>query len=214
VTQGGFLYASVGADAAIPEMEQLFGARLADTVTASDVTLKIVAPFGDLKVGDTFHYSVPSGPRYWGALLEVKQGQVIAVDQGGRPALVANNVGAGKTLLSAYPLEVYLANVPSVFEKPEDTHRIYQAFRDWTGVKSLFRTDRSSVEVNALNGQHRGYAVLVNHSSQVQIVTVTTTLPVRSLNRITSTGSQPIQLDGSSWKMEIAPYDGAVVEWK
>jgi endo-1,4-beta-mannosidase len=214
VNGGGFLYASVGADAAIPEMEQLFGARLADTVTASDVTLKIVAPFGDLKLGETFHYSVPSGPRYWGALLEVKQGQVIAVDQDGRPALVANSVGHGKTLLSAYPLEVYLASVPSAFEKPEDTHRIYQAFRDWTGVKSAFRTDQSSVEVNALTGQHRGYAVLVNHSSQVQKVTVTTALPVRSLNRITSTGFQPIPLEGPSWKMEIGPFDGAVVEWK
>ena len=44
---------------------------------------------------------------------------MIAVDQDGRPALVAHELGKGKTLLSAYPLEHYLAHVPSVFDKPE-----------------------------------------------------------------------------------------------
>jgi endo-1,4-beta-mannosidase len=214
VTQGGFLYASVGADAAIPEMEQLFGARLADTVTDSEVTLKIVAPLGDLKPGDTFHYAVPAGARYWGALLEVKGGQVIAVDQEGRPALVANIVGAGKTLLSAYPLEVYLANVPSVFEKTQDSYRIYQAFRDWAGVKPLFRTDQPSVEVNSLNAQGRGYAVLVNHSGKTQKINVSTILPIHSLSQLSPPGARPLTMNGSAWQMELGPYDGAVVTWK
>jgi hypothetical protein len=35
-------------------MEGLFGARLVDTLTASEVTLKVVAPLGNLKLGDTF----------------------------------------------------------------------------------------------------------------------------------------------------------------
>src|SRR5207302_9689191 len=75
VAEGGFLYASVSADAAIPQMESLFGARLADTVTAAEVTLKMVEPFGDLKPGDTFHYTVPAqNPKYWGAILEVHGG--------------------------------------------------------------------------------------------------------------------------------------------
>ena len=116
VAQGGALYASVAADAAIPEMESLFGARMVDANPKEEVTLKVVAPFGDLKVGDTFHYSVPSAtPRSWGSILEVKGGTVIAVDQDNRPALVANTVGSGKTLLSAYPLENYLANAAGGF---------------------------------------------------------------------------------------------------
>ena len=63
---------------------------------------------------------------------------MIAVDQDGRPALVANIVGSGKTLLSAYPIETYLANTPAVFEKAESTHRIYEAFRNWTGREGGF----------------------------------------------------------------------------
>ncbi len=214
VTTGGFLYASVSADAAIPEMQSLFGARLADAAPVEEVTLKIVAPFGDLKPGDSFHYSVPSGQKYWGALLELKGGTVIAVDQEGRPALVANALGSGKTLLSAYPLETYLANVPAVFEKPENTHRIYQAFRDWAGLKPMFRTDQPSVEIVALHAGHRGYAVLTNHGSQVQKVTVTTILPIRTLALIAPDGPHPLSMQGATWKMELQPYSGAVVEWK
>jgi beta-glucosidase len=209
------LYASVSADAAIPEMEQLFGARLVDHVAVSDVTLKIVAPFGDLKPGDTFHYSsVPSDPRHWAAILQVTGGRVIAVDQDGRPAIVANTLGSGKTLLCAYPLESYLAAMPGVFDKPESTYRIYKAFTDWAGVRPAFRSDQPSVEVRALNGAGRGYAVLANHTAQPQKVTVVTNLPVKSLHQVTPAGLAPIPLHGSSWTVELQPYSGAVVEWQ
>jgi endo-1,4-beta-mannosidase len=215
VENGGFLYASVASDGAIPEMVSLFGARLADRAPSSEVTLKIVEPFGDLKPGDTFHYTVPSATiESWGTLLEVKGGKVIAVDQDGHPALVAGNLGRGKTLLSAYPLEHYLANVPEVFSGTENTHRIYQAFRDWAGVKPVFHADQPAVEVSALTGVHRGYAVVVNHSAQRQKVTISAALPIHSLVLISPEGQKPISIEGSSWKMEIDPYEGAIIEWK
>jgi endo-1,4-beta-mannosidase len=215
VENGGFLYASLASDGAIPDMASLFGARLVDRAPSDEVTLKIVEPFGDLKPGDTFHYSVPTQTtESWGMLLEVTNGKVIAVDQNGHPALVANTLGRGKTLLSAYPLEHYLANVTSAFDQPESTHRIYAAFRDWAGIQPMFRSDQSSVEVSALNGDHRGYVVLVNHSADSQKVTVSTNSGVRSIARITPDGAQAMPMEGSSWKMELGPYEGAIVEWK
>ena len=64
--EGGALYASVAADAAIPDMETIFGAHLVDA-NPKRFTLKMVEPFGDLKPGDTFHYSVPAAtPRSMG----------------------------------------------------------------------------------------------------------------------------------------------------
>ncbi len=215
VENGGFLYASVAADAAIPDMESIFGARLVDTNTASDVTLKIVEPFGNLKPGDTFHYSVPgAGPRNWGSLLEVAGGKIIAVDQDGRPALVANVVGKGKTLLSAYPIETYLAQVPSAFEKQEDTYRIYQAFRDWAGIRPLFQSDQPEVEVSTLKGDRRGYVVVVNHSGQLRAVTVTSNAPIHSVSLLTPDGAKAIPLQGSEWKLDVGAYEGMIVEWK
>ncbi len=215
VENGGFLYASFASDGAVPEMTSLFGARLVDRVVNSEVTLKFVAPFGDFKPGDTLHYIVPTAAvESWGVLLEVTTGKIIAVDQDGHPALVANTLGSGKTLLSAYPIEHYLANVPAVFDKPEDTHRIYAAFRDWAGVRPVFRADRPTVEVSALNGDHRGYAVVVNHSDQTENVKIFTTLPVHAVTRISPEGSTLIPMEGSNWRMDLGPYEGAIVEWK
>jgi len=214
VEDGGFLYASISADAGIPNMEGLFGARMVDSITTPEVTLKVVAHFGTLKEGDTFHYTLPAGTqKYWGSILEIKGGKVIAVDQDGHPALVTNSVGKGKTLLSAYPLESYLAAVPSVFEKAEFTHRIYDSFRTWVGLEPLFRADQPSVEVSALQGTRRGYAVLVNHGHEASLVSVRTRLPIHSLRLITPDGASPLQLGDKVWKMEIKPYEGAVIEW-
>ena len=215
VEHGGFLYASVAADSAVPEMSSLFGARLVDRAVSSEVVLKFVVPFGDFEPGDTLHYTVPSaGPESWGALLEVSSGKVIAVDQDGHPALVSNTVGSGKTLLSAYPLEHYLANVPAVFDKPEQTHRIYTAFRDWVGITPAFRTEQPAVEASALAGDHRGYLVLVNHSDSVQHVGVTSRLALRSMTRISPEGSPALSANGAKWNIDLAPYEGAIVEWK
>ena len=215
VNHGGALYASVAADAAIPEMESLFGARMVDANPKDEVTLKVIAPFGDLKVGDTFHYFVPSAtPHSWGSILEVKGGTIIAVDQDNRPALVANTVGSGNTLLSAYPLENYLANLPAAFDKPENTYRIYEAFREWSGLKPLFRSDQPSVEVCALSGGSHGYVVITNHESAPETVTITAAGILHSVARITSQGLAQIQVSGSDFKIDIGAYEGAVLEWK
>jgi len=215
VENGGFLYASFASDGAAPEMASLFGARLMDRAVSQEVTLKFVAPFGDFKPGGILRYNVPSSTtESWGALLEVTTGKVIAVDEDGHPALVTNTIGSGKVLLSAYPLEHYLANVPAVFDRPEETHRIYAAFRDWAGVKPAFRSDRPSVEVSTLNGDRRGYVVLVNHSAQTESARILTTLPVHTLTQLLPDGSKAVPMDGSSWKMELGPYEGAIVEWK
>ncbi len=189
VEGGGFLYASVASDGAIPEMSSLFGARLVDRLTNSEVTLKFVEPFGDFKPGDTLHYTVPSASiESWGALVEVHGGRVIAIDQDGHPALVTNTVGTGKTLLSAYPLEHYLASVPAVFDQPESTHRIYAAFRDWAGIKPLFQVDQPAVEISALRGDHRGYLVLINHSAAPQDTNISTTARIQSIRQINARG--------------------------
>ena len=215
VTLGGVLYASIAADAAIPEMESLFGARMVDANPKGEVTLKVVAPFGSLKVGDTFHYSVPGdSKRSWGAILEVKGGTVIAVDQDNRPALVANTVGSGKTLLCAYPLEHYLAEVPAVFDKPENTYRIYQAFREWAGVRPLFASDHASVEATALSGRGGGYVIVTSHSAEPLKVTVAAAMPLHSMTRITAQGPSAVSVSGSSFKVDIGAYEGAVFAWK
>ena len=215
VEKGGFLYASLASDGAVPNMDALFGARIAERALSEDVTIKFIEPFGNLKPGDTFHYVVPGiNLQSTGVVLEVSSGKVIAVDQEGRPALVTNTIGAGKTLVSAYPIEHYLAVVPGVFDKPENTHAIYEAFREWAGVKPAFRSDRPEVEVNALDGNHRGYLVLVNHSDKPQDVSILSAAPVRSYSLVTPEGGRALTPQGANARLRLEPFEGAILEWK
>jgi hypothetical protein len=215
VAEGGVLYASLCGDAAIQEMESLFGACLVDHAPASEVTLKVVTPWGGLNPGDTFHYSAGAGsPRQWAATLAVHGGTVIALDQDGRPGLVANRLGKGATLLSAYPLESYLADLPAAFDKEENTYRIYQALGDWAGIKPRFRTDQSSVEAVSLDAPDRGYVVVVNHSAKPQQVRLTSASRLKSVQRMTPNGEQPMSLQGSWWSLDLQPYGAAVFAWR
>jgi endo-1,4-beta-mannosidase len=215
VENGGFLYASMASDGAVPQMDSLFGARMVDRAIGSEVTLKFVEPFGSFKPGDTLHYALPSASiQSWGTLLEVSTGKVIAVDQDGHPALVANQIGSGKTLLSAYPLEHYLAEMPAVFDKPEETYRLYAAFREWTGTKPAFQADCPEIELAALNGDHRGYLVAINHSAKAQEFSVTSSLGLRSVATVTGTVPNPLQLQSSTWKAKLEPFDALIFEWK
>jgi endo-1,4-beta-mannosidase len=214
VEEGGTVYASVCADAAIPEMGDVFGATLSDHTPVEQVTIKIVAPFGDLEPGEVFAFR-PSADRaqHWPAILEIA-GEVLAVDQTGRPALVAHNYGSGRSLLSAYPIESYLAVRPAAFEDEENAHQLYRALWSWAGLRPLFTSDHPSVEVAGLVGKKRGYAVLANHRPEAANVTITAREELKAVAQVTPSGLTPLELRGRAWSMEIAGYEGAIVEWR
>ena len=215
VKNGGVLYASLAANGAIPDMAALFGARMTDTVVASELTLKIVKPFGGLVPGDTFHFTAPGATaKYWGTGLEVDGGDVIAVDDKERPALVAHKLGKGRTLLSAYPIESWLGSQPEAFENHETAYRLYRALRDWGDLRARVSTDQPSVEAAALSGRGRGYIVLANHSGDALKTRVITTLPVRGLKRLDTTGSSDLPGGKDDWIVELPAYGGAILEWR
>jgi hypothetical protein len=215
VRDGGVLYASLAANAAIPDMSALFGARMTDTVVVSEVTLKIVKPLGSLVPGDTFRFTAPGATaKFWGTGLEVDGGEVIAVDENQRPALVAHQLGKGRTLLSAYPLEAWLGSQPEAFENHETAHRLYRALREWSGLRPRVSTDQPSVEAAALTGRARGYFVLVNHSGEALKTRLSTTLPVRELRRLDTAGGSALPGDQDGWNLELPAYGGAILEWR
>jgi len=214
VLNGGVIYTSLCADAAIPEMNQLFGVFLADHASVGDVSITFVKQFGEITAGTVFHYPAnPANPRQWPATLDVTDGEIIATDQDGHPALVVHSLGKGKTLVSAYPLETYLAELPSAFEHPEETHRIYQGLMQWADLTPLFATDVPGVEVAGLNGSGRGYAIVANHQPDNYLVTITSRSALRSIAVIEAGGKRPVTLDGNKCQMEIPGYGGAVMEW-
>ena len=214
VRVGGLVYASLCADAAIPEMADLFGASLADHASVGEVRLTFVAPYGDISAGATFQYQAEAAnPRHWPATLELAGGQVIAIDHDGRPALVAHSYGKGKTLLSAYPLETYLAARPAAFESPEPTHQLYRGLAQSGGLALAFATGDPGVEIAGLTAKGRGYAVLANHRPETRLVTVASRVPFQAVRQITPAGKQPMPGRGSQWQLELPAYGGAVLEY-
>jgi endo-1,4-beta-mannosidase len=213
--QGGLsLYASLCADVAIPDMDELFGARLADHASVSEVTLKVLTGFGDLQPGETFHFEVDAGnPRNWPATVDLKGGQVIAIDQDGRPALVANQYGKGKTLLCTYPVESYLAQASAAFEGQQNLYKVYQAFRLWVGVEALFTTDHPMVEVSALVGEKRGYAVFANHGPHALDVKVSSRLALKSIRQVNPSGFQEKKFNHQDFEISLDGFNGAILEW-
>lgn len=214
VSQGGTLYVSLCADAAIPEMTDLFGASLADHIPVGDVEITVTAPFGSLTEGDTFTYRAdPADVTQWAATLDIAGGTVVAIDADGRPALVAHEYGTGHVLLSAYPLERYQALKPNAFDLPEPTHRIYRALAEWSGHTPMMTTDHPSVEVGVLGGDGRGYAIVVNHASDAILSTVTHLHPFESVEQMTSDGDRRLAHIGRSFEVELDAYGYAIVSY-
>jgi len=212
---GGVVYVSVCADVAIPEMADLFGAVLADHYPVEESELTFVKDFGEIPAGSVFRYRLdPANPRHWPASVDVLDGEVLAVDQQQRPSIILHDYGRGKVLLCTYPLESYLAETPAAFDRAEDTRRIYRSLAQAGGVQPLFHTDQPSVEIAALVGKGRGYAVLANHQAQKQLVTVSSALHLKAAQHIQADQTTPLALDHNQIQIEVAGYDGAVIAWE
>jgi endo-1,4-beta-mannosidase len=218
VDDGGFLYASVAADAAVPAMDTLFGAHLSDTNTSSEITIKVEKAYGALEPGMTFDVKPPAAnARSWGALLEsAADATVIARDQDGHPVLVANKRGKGKTLLSAFPLESHLAVTPSAFdrkaykEKPQLPDLLYRSILKESGHTPLFITNDPAVSATTLTDGARGYTFVINHSPDPKKVSVTPKQPPTSATRVGGGDT----LGGARWDLDLPPWDARVVSWR
>lgn len=216
VRNGGLLYASVSADAAIPEMSDLFGAQMVDHDPLDAIIITVEKDFGSLKKGTVFRFwPDASNPRHWGAALDLHGAEVIAKDQKGRPALVTHQFGQGRTLLSAYPLEILSAARPAAYEgDDEHTWRIYRALADEAGLPVCFATSHPAVEVGTLKGAGHGYAVLVNHSGETVKTALNTTLSLRSLNMLRPEQEKQALDVGKTPEVEIEAWNGLILEWE
>jgi endo-1,4-beta-mannosidase len=216
VEDGGVLYASVAADAAVPDMDALFGARLADTNTAKEITITLVERFGGLEPGTKIQFTVPfATTRYWGSLLEVSRGKTLAVDQDGHPAVVLNALGRGKTLLVAYPLEAWLAVTPSAFDQYAHvlTDALYRGLGELAASPAPFRTDDPAIEATTLAAADHRYVVLVNHGPKDAHVTVTSAAAMRHAERITPDGVVALAADVEKQRfvVDLRAWEGTVV---
>lgn len=215
VEAGGTLYASLSGDAAIPEMEDLFGACLEDRIIPrGGVEIEMVQDFHGLKKGERFHYQVGLSPADMGYLLRVAAGQIIAIDQEGNPAIVAHSLGQGQTLLLAYPLEHYLAETPGAFEGEDSTGGVYRALRNYAGLRSLFECDNPKVELGLLPRSNDGYLVTVNHGVEPIRTFITTGLSLEEVRELAPGGAKRVGHDEHGWEVNLDGFSGTIFHWR
>jgi hypothetical protein len=111
-------------------------------------------------------------------------------------------------VLSAFPLESWLATTPSAFDlkefrsAPQLVDRLHRAVRE-LGPKLPFDVTAPEVEATALDAHH---LVLVNHGPESRHVEVHTS--VSTLERLTPTGKEPV----AHFTVDLAAWDGAILE--
>lgn len=135
--------------------EELFGVQrdsaygLVSPVADDTVTVRFVAPFGTLEPGTELTFAA-AGNAHSRSFLPVTTttGTVIAVDAHDRPVIVSQTHGAGRAILSTYPLEYFASELPGV--NPEDTWRLYDALADVADVERDVRLDDPQIFTDTL----------------------------------------------------------------
>jgi len=215
VEAGGTLYASLSGDAAIPEMQDLFGASLEDRIVPRDgVEIEIVSDFHGLESGQRFRYQAALSPADAGYLLHVTGGEIIAVDQEGNPALVAHSLDRGRTLVSAYPVEHYLAQTPAAFDGRESTWTLYRALKKYAGLRSPFDCDDPRVELSLLPRSSEGYLVVVNHGLEPIRAWISSALSLEEVRELAPGGAKGVAHSADGWEVDLEGFCGTVFHWR
>lgn len=151
-------------------MRELFGVDndlhygLNEPVEGERVRFTFDHPLGDIEAGEVLEFRV-AGSDHAGARLPVvvHEGTVIARDQWGNPAIVANPLGAGWGVLCTYPVEYFGRRGRGI----DPTWRLYRALARLAGVEVPVVVDEPEVLVDGLrHADGREFWFLVSQSPQ------------------------------------------------
>jgi beta-glucosidase len=157
--------------------EELFGVSvdtsygLVEPIEEDVVTLEMTGDLGSLHAGDRLRVraaGTANGRAYLPVV--VGEGEVLATDDHGRPALIMRRHGAGFAVLCTYPLEYLASRLGRV--NPEDTWRLYDALGTLAGVHRQISLDDPEVFADVLEHvDGRRFAVFVSQHDQPCTVT-------------------------------------------
>ncbi|GGS99351.1 cellulase family glycosylhydrolase [Streptomyces griseoviridis] len=189
------------------DLDGLFGVELrlsygvAEPIRDDVLEMTFTEDFGPLAAGETLTFPVAGNEDSRAFLPVVPRGaRVVAVDGHGRPALLVNETGRGRTVLATYPLEHMAARTARV--NPEQTHRLYAALADLAGAARPVTVGSPYVGADLLEHEDgRRFVWLVSQSSEE----LTVRPEVAGVLRDLATGA-PVA------EVRLAPYGVAVLE--
>ncbi|MDT0158176.1 cellulase family glycosylhydrolase [Microbacterium sp. ARD32] len=160
--------------------EELFGVRidsaygLVEPIDDELVTLELTGALGapaGLRPGDRLRVRAAGTDDARSMLpVTVTEGEVLATDAHGRPALIARRHGSGLAVLCTYPLEYLASRLGRV--NPEDTWRLYDALAAEAGVRRPIVLDDPRVFADVLeHADGRRFAVLASQHAEPRTLT-------------------------------------------
>ncbi len=149
--------------------EALFGCRQRirfgqlEQPEQNPVRLRAVADWDAIRRGEEI--ALPTGkPGREGAYLPVQPeaARVLFEDDGGRPAVLVHELGAGRAFLCVYPLEYMLLNTPDG-NMTTNAYRLYGAAAAASGVPVRFAGKNPWLEAAVLASPRERLLVVINH---------------------------------------------------
>ncbi|SCL36136.1 Endo-1,4-beta-mannosidase [Micromonospora rhizosphaerae] len=192
-----------------PKLDDFFGVRkllrygLNEPVPEDVVAWRFGEDFGDLTAGMTLSFRAAGTPDGRCMLpVEPDGARVVAEDAHGRPALLVRDTGAGRIVLSTYPVEYFAARSPRV--NPDDTVRLYRAAAQVASALPAVVVDDVNAFADVIERQDgRRFALVVSEAGEPLTVGVRSTEP----------GSRLLDRDGQEiHEVALAPYGVDLVE--
>jgi endo-1,4-beta-mannosidase len=208
VQAGGSLILSYGGGDAVPGLRDLFGVEfLGDGGPRESLSCR-VAQEEILGALDSFDAHLPV-PNY--ALLSPSgTATVVATDAKGSPLLTVNQVGQGRAIYIAVPLERAIAQGdPWATPAPVRTmlREVIGAVARGAGCGSPVLCDTPGVEVALFQGETDDVLVLVNHEPEKVSAGLFSERRVASISDVR--GSAPVAVGGQQFSTQLAP-NGAI----
>jgi beta-glucosidase len=191
--------------------DELFGIShessygLIEPVLDDEVVVRFVEPFGSMDAGAELRFKA-AGNEHSRSFLPVvaTTGTVIAVDAHDRPVIVSQAHGAGRAVLSTYPLEYFASALPRV--NPEETWRLYDALAVVADVERDVVLDDPLVFVDTLvHSDGRRFVFFV--SQHPAAATVTPRVSGGSLRSLDGSAGATVSLDAYGVQVRELVFD-------
>ncbi len=182
VEKGGNLYLSYSSAKGgflVPNLRKLFGFELdlnygvLNMDKVGRVNYRAVKDFGTIKRGEDISSFIAENNNISAALpVQLKETEVLIIDEKEKPILLRNKLGAGQTFFSPRPLEYDILKSPEA-NNQSTAYRIYQAAAESSGVKLRWEGKPTSWEMNIQSSKDEQLLIVINHlweSKESQVI--------------------------------------------
>lgn len=211
VKNGGSLYLSIY-NGNWEKFQKMFGLKVVNKkmITRGEIKIRFNKDWGELRAGRELIYETGKCWKTYGNSIGCK---VVATLEGNdMPALVINNYGSGKIILSMYPIEYLLSSLPDVLDN-DDTYLIYKNLKKISGIDTGVEVNNPFLEAVLFDSGKGKYLIVVNHSKKNITEKITLSEKVKEAVDLNTSKKLEVRKEDGCWiNLSLPGNSGKVVE--